>query len=359
MIWHKDYKLFDYDHFYRLDFIQGNEDDIWLYGNLGVLVTGQYDFVLVKINCAGDTLKSGQYTPWNPIPSCGIFNPDSSRLWFFGESFDYNGLGQRAEFDTSFNLQRIDWISTTVYGNINARWFTDSSLLFIGKYHVNSTPQDDDIGISIMDTALNTPNIHFFGATDTCDNPGAERCIDFREKSRVFYVGIHNVIFEFFPESPSWIMFGLLDHDLSPIYEKYYGGDAYYIPSSILGTHDNGSIIAATRYDYKTQNSEHDVIFLKFNEDGVITSNKNLFEPRFSDFLLYPNPGKNNIRIKTTQHHFSFSLYSFTGQLLFKEGIANENVTLSTMAIQPGIYIYLIIDESSNIYRGKWIKEQF
>lgn len=359
MIWKKDYKQFNYDHVYRLDFIQGHGEDIWLFGNMGMIVNGQYDFVLVKINCNGDTLKSGRYTPWNPTPRCGIFSPDSSKLWFFGASFDYNNIGQRAEFDTSFNIQRIDWISPTVHGNMNVRWFSDSSLLLIGKYYKNSTLQDDDVGISFMDTSLNSPDIHFFGATDTCDNPGAERCMDLRENNRIFYAGVHNVIFDFFPEGPSWIMTGLLNQELIPTYERYYGGDAYYVPSSILATQDNGSIIAATRYDYKTQNYEHDVIFLKLNEDGVITSNNSGFESFFSDFLVYPNPGENSLKIKTTHQHFSFSLYSFSGEHVLKKEITNEHVTFMTNNLQPGIYVYEIIDENNKIHRGKWIKKQF
>ncbi len=40
MIWKKDYKLFNYDHIYRLNFVKGAGNDYWLFGCIGILVNG-------------------------------------------------------------------------------------------------------------------------------------------------------------------------------------------------------------------------------------------------------------------------------------------------------------------------------
>ncbi len=354
-IWKKEYKLFDYDHFYRIDYLKGSNNSIWLFGNLGILATGQYDVFFLKINNNGDTLKSGEYTPWNPTLNCGIFSSDSSKLWFFGESFDYNGIGQRAEFDTNFILQRVDWIPTLVNGNMNARWHSDSTLLFIGKYYLNSSPQDDEIGISFIDTTLNTPNIQYFGAADTCDNPGAERCIDFIEPNRTFFTGVHNVIFDFFPEGVSWIMMGLLNADLEPIYERYYGGDAYYIPSSILATQDNGSIIAATRYDYKAQNFERDVLFLKLDENGLITSNPISPKADFVEINVFPNPSSDYIHIETPAQN-QLAIMNLSGQDLINQQITEPKTRIDISTLPNGIYFVRVTGEKMVQVR-KFIKQ--
>lgn len=58
----------------------------------------------------------------------------------------------------------------------------------------------------------------------------------------------------------SWFHLIKINPDISPIWEYWYGGDAYYFLYSILATNDSGCIMVGNRYDYETQNQERDIL---------------------------------------------------------------------------------------------------
>jgi hypothetical protein len=61
----------------------------------------------------------------------------------------------------------------------------------------------------------------------------------------------------------SWFHLIKINPDISPIWEYWYGGDAYYFLYSILATNDGGCIMVGNRYDYETQNQERDIFIVK------------------------------------------------------------------------------------------------
>ena len=356
ILWRKEYQLKEYDRFWKIEYFRKNENSIIVFGDIGLdSLGGQQDLFFAEITYSGDTIKTGYYLPHNPYVHTGTFNSDSSRIWIFGEGFDYNGRGERAEFDTNFLIRRIDWLPVVVDGYSNARWYSDNKMLFMGRYTVDYTPQDDDVGISFMDTALNTPVIHYFGSQDTIDYPGAERCFDFKDTNHIFFTGTHNIIFDFYPQGVSWLMAGLLDHDLNTVYYYLYGGDAYYIASSILATSDGGSIIAATRYDYRTQYNERDNYFLKLDQYGLITSSGSPKELVSTTIQLYPNPGTDNIRLLGVSEG-TLELYAADGREVLTRQIDKESNIISVSKLPSGYYYYRIFDKHKIEFTGKWVK---
>ena len=211
-----------------------------------------------------------------------------------------------------------------------------------GGLHIFNRPeQDDDICISFLDTALNSSPVHYFGAYDTIDDPGAERFIDFIDPSRIFYSGTHNLQFSFYPNGISWIMTGLIDSSLNLIYQNFYGGDAYYVPFSILATKDGGSIILGRRYDYHTQNNEYDVIFLKFDSQGSITGISSKNNNQLQTILTYPNPGADFIIMEGILYGSIFNLFNQTGLLLKSVNLTNGINHISTIDLQIWRILYL------------------
>lgn len=354
----KEYALKGYDRIDRMEYIMGRDNSIWLYGSIGNRPDPAMDFFMCKLNQEGDTIKTGYYYPYNPLAYSALFSPDSSMLWIFGSNYNFDGYGQRAVFDTSFNFISVKNIQSYVDPNMNTRWFTSGKILLGGNYVFFRTIQDDDIGISFIDTTLDNPEIHYFGALDTIDNPGAERFIDFITPSRIFFTGTHNLHFSFYPHGVSWIMTGLIDSSLNTIYQQFYGGDAEYYPFSLLATKDGGSMIAGRRFDYHTQDNEMDVIFLKYDSTGSITGTIPPEANQPYSFIVYPNPGQEYIQLTGNLEGLLFELYDQKGSLVRSTQLLNGANIIPTTDLQNGtIYIYQIKRNRQIIFTGKWIKK--
>ncbi len=355
----KEYALGDYSVIDRIEYLSGKNNDIWVYGSGSHRQNPARDFFLCKINGNGDTLKTGYYYPYNPLGFSAVFSPDSSYLWIFGKSFNFNGYGQRAIFDTNFNFISLAVIPSGVETNINVRWLTNSKMVLGGKYTFFTAIQNDDLGISFLDTALNNTSIHYFGTEDTIDNPGAERFLDFIDNSRIFYAGVHNLKFSFYQHEVSWIMTGLLGSNLNPLYQHFYGGDACYIPFSLIATKDGGSMIVGTRFDYKTQNNEHDVVFLKYDESGSITQIPDQGSYPWQSIVLYPNPGQDIINVTGGLENCFFKLYNQQGILQKSCPLKNGKNQVFTTDLQAGqSYIFRITNSNQTVITGKWIKSK-
>jgi len=72
---------------------------------------------------------------------------------------------------------------------------------------------------------------------------------------------------------------------------------------------------------------------------------------------VYPNPGQNNLFVKTGLKNSTFELIDFTGKILLKKFISAYSTEVNVSHLSKGIYFYRIYD-NKNIYEtGKWVKQ--
>jgi hypothetical protein len=76
-------------------------------------------------------------------------------------------------------------------------------------------------------------------------------------------------------------------------------------------------------------------------------------KPNLADAVnIFPNPAKNILQIKTTQHDYTFTLYNPEGQMVYQ----NQNVKeLNVAAFTSGIYYYTIKSKAGQLYSNKLI----
>ena len=263
------------------------------------------------------------------------------------------------EIDSNLNItnQGIDNWDT---GNLNdLEFLNDSVFILSGVKHIYNI-EKPQMGLLKMDLNYNIiDSIHFGKLIDTADYPGFSNNLDFISTNILFYGGTTNIdIYNpFFSTYISWFMLNKLDSDLNPIWQRYYGGDAYYTLWSILATQDGGCVLAGTRYDYLTQGYERDVYILKVNEDGLITWAHNVPEVT-RQVLVYPNPGSDVINIKTIENGITFELYDERGNKPIKKVLVDGNTIVNTGFLSPGIYVYRVLDVKGKVVEtGKWIKQ--
>lgn len=360
LLWHKQFEFDGYTDFGNMSVKKVN-DGFYVGGtltNYPIGINGHAYFCRFNSNC--DTVRT------KILPELGngqnisdfVFSADSSELWIMCYHV-INARGARIVLDTLFNIKRIQDFYESIYPNMNAQWITDSTLLFAGRYnHWVTSPEDNDIGITITDTSFTNLDFHYLGAQDTLDYPAWDHIFDFNHPDTIFYAGSHNVIIDFWPHGVSWIMLGQLNSNLQSRYERYYGGDAYYRAIDLIRTRDGGCMISAIRYDYLTQDQEYDVLILKLNEQGLITDVDEGLDIPFSNALVYPNPGYNTINVRTSFEKPVFRLFDFSGKIVFSKQLHQRTSKINSSNISAGIYFFQIISNNKVIEKGKWIKRK-
>ena len=152
----------------------------------------------------------------------------------------------------------------------------------------------------------------------------------------------------------SWFYLVKLNDDLTPIWEKHIGGDAYYGLANIYATNDGGCIMVGTRHDHTVQTvDEVDIYVVKVASDGTIAWEKEIIVN--NKVNISPNPGTDYITINSDVEYSNFSLFDINGKIVISDNTGAK--TINTSSLKQGIYIYKITDTKGNVLKtGKWVK---
>jgi hypothetical protein len=143
-------------------------------------------------------------------------------------------------------------------------------------------------------------------------------------------------------------------------WERFYGGDAYYLMGKIIATKDGGCLVGGMRYDYQnTSELQTDVIILKLNEEGLLVGNQKTPAIVMHEAIVYPNPGTTEIKVRIAAQYKEslFQLFDMNGKQVASKKIAGKWGTINTSFLKSGTYVYRISSEDGLFESGKWIKK--
>ncbi len=268
-------------------------------------------------------------------------------------------LDQYELLDTALNIvstQKIpDWLS----GNQSVAWDTDSTFYLVGKN--NYPPPSHNLGFIKQFHPMDTTG-HLYNhwrISDTVDYPAPWGGIDFKNKDSVFIGGTRNMWLGNHNSWPSWFIVLQTDSLLNIRWERFYGGDAYYMMGKIIASNDGGCIVAGTRYDYlNVTEQETDIIILKLNSEGLLTGTRDRPTIEMHEAIIYPNPGNETINVRVAYQHKQsvFELFDINGRHMLKQNFTGTHGTVNTAFLEQGTYIYRITSGDGLFESGKWVK---
>lgn len=309
-----------------------------------------------KISLSGDSLTSYFMSlPYKLTLSTDIIEKRDSLGYFaFGNDIaDLPLKGQRFELSKGFDSLYVVGIPASVDGYISSSWLNDTALLICGEGWSYS------IGV-LTHTEDNIPIDYncFKMEGDPRDHPALYKSLSIHEGNN-YIGGTSNMDYAnpFFSTYDSWFHLIKINPDLTPVWEYWYGGDAYYFMYSILATNDGGCLMVGNRYDDQTQSMERDIYIAKVNSDGLIVWTQEIPIDR-QVTTVYPNPGTNQLNIKTKRKEQLFELININGQVVIKQILFENRNTINTESLNSGMYLYRLIDEKNkSVETGKWIKK--
>jgi len=261
--------------------------------------------------------------------------------------------------DYAMNITKIDSMPGKLALYLNSKVLNTDEILISGKRdYPSSSPRTDKIGILKIDKSFLIKESYFLGPDDTITYPSVNNNFDFTDPNKIYCAGTVNVnIGAVFSTIPSFISIGKFDTSLNLLWQRYFGGDQYYVVYTMVATSDGGCIIGSTSFDYAKQNKERDLQFIKIDSNGLINGQNDL--PPITRFktVLYPNPGKDWVCVNTQLTDAELVFYDLTGREICAQSLVLGNNPVNVQKLKSGLYIYKILQNSEVRECGKWIKE--
>ncbi len=275
-----------------------------------------------------------------------------------GYSSQTNTVCQITTLDTILNIQSVDSVPRHYRGTLDSKHINDSCFLLGGSRFYSGNNEDDLRLTSLKYSDFSIMNNANLGKTDTTDYAAWCTNLDFINSNNIYFGGTSNLSGSSFSTNKSWFFLNNLDSTLNLNWQKFYGGDAYYVMFNLIATEDGGCLMAGYRYDHTIQGYERDIFILKVDSNGEFVSMNENSEIEVKEIIVYPNPGTNELIIRTALNdNIVFELFDSNGSLIKKSKIHSNLTTINTSSLSPGIYFYKFYNNQQVLDAGKWVKQ--
>ncbi len=161
----------------------------------------------------------------------------------------------------------------------------------------------------------------------------------------------------FFGTIDSWFHLIKFDDSLNVIWEKWYGGDAYYFLNSVLATSDGGCLMVGTKYPHGMTVPERVAHFIKVDANGNVQWTQDIKTHDIS-FKLYPNPTSSFFTIENKDFTIEkIELFDLTGKIISViDNCENTNIQINLEPYPNGVY-FAKINTSKGITTQKVVKQ--
>jgi hypothetical protein len=165
-----------------------------------------------------------------------------------------------------------------------------------------------------------------------------------------------DIYYPYYSSNDSWFHLIKVNQNLETVWEKWYGGDAYYLLYSVLATSDNGCLMIGTKFEHGLTVPERVAHYVKVDANGDVQWTQDIEMPEMS-YKVYPNPTQSVFNIENSELNIqSVELYDISGRYLKSiEDCNNATISIDLSPYTNGIY-FAKIKSSKGIRTEKVVK---
>lgn len=315
----------------------------------------------VEISAEGDIIN--QVIADNAHSLLNLFvNPnDDSGFYVLEKSGIPLHPNQIVKVDTLLN-QTITIINSQIGGELynmsskaTAKWYNDTSyFIYTDDFGENYDRQIEMYRMDSTHQFIAEPVL--FGPNDIDDDALFYKGMDFYTPENIYFTS-------FTWPSMSYVYpyyVAVIDENFELKGMKTYGGGNLYVGyDGILATEDGGCVMVGGCRDI-TGGDEYDYDgFISFYSlEDIITPATETTNPKDSDYVLFPNPGKDILNIHTARKGVRIEIYNQTAQLVHRQILDKGPYKKVNMTSLPsGVYSVKLIDKEGNVENKQWIKQ--
>ena len=293
------------------------------------------------------------YTILNPFP-----NPDGGLFLFrefMGNAFaGITRVDTNLNFDTTFYFpESLNGITCDMGTNGCCKWLNDSVYIICTQGFFETPTLDLYLyKVSKQHQLLTVP--FYVGNPTEHDICPPNQSIDWVDPQNIYTVGYMSLSMS----NRSTYYVSVINQDFELLGAKVCGGDYNTWINSIIATADGGCIMVGARRDYHSGNTlSADGYIAIFHPDDIITSAQETSNPNDSDYMLFPNPGSDQLNIQTARKGVKIEMFDQTGRMVFQQKLTDEfrNV-IFTNNLPAGLYHCKLTDREEFVENIKWVK---
>ena len=197
---------------------------------------------------------------------------------------------------------------------------------------------------------------------DEHDQKALCEAIDFRGDD-IYMCGLMNIMDAYGgsdPESVENFYVALFDGNMNLKGEIYYHNERLMLtPYSIFALSNGGCLVSTGGTDRNTFEQRHVIYKLS---DETLVGVEEAHDAGFAVAVVYPNPGKDVLNIRTALQNAHVEIYDLSGKLIHNQQITDNITAINTSAWPSGSYVWRVVAGTSTgsvieAETGKWIKE--
>ena len=321
------------------------------------------NLIFFDMDLNGDSLNYRKYEG----DSCGrkltdlIYNYDSTAYLVFTKDAHDDGTLRRCQaitIDTNLIQTKVDYFPEYFDDGITGKLIPGGNLVTGGLFHKISIEEFASAMAAFkFDPEFNNLGSSLIGNPDyDIRKDNGLVSMDYYDPNSIYVAGTFDYDVGIWIEHSSWIVIGKVDNSMNLLTEKYIGGDAYYSFKTINATNDGGVFIGATRYDYMTQDYEHDVYYFRFDSiEMTVSVDENIDGQMLQNAIVYPNPARNHFFLRTFETDSKLYLFDLEGNNVLSKTIKERITKVEIENIVSGHYLWKLVKNSEKIESGKII----
>jgi len=212
--------------------------------------------------------------------------------------------------------------------------------------------------ITIDQMFMEQLHLTFFKTPLMSENPAIHNGLS-KNNNHIYLGGTSNITLSnpYYSSADSWFHLVKFDETMNPLWEKWYGGDAYYLLYSVLATSDNGCLMIGTKFEHGLIVPERVAHFIKVDANGNVQWTQDI-ETHDISFNLYPNPTSSFFTIENNDFSIKkIELFDLSGKIISViDNCENANIQINLENFSNGIY-FAKITTSKGITTQKVVKQ--
>jgi hypothetical protein len=328
-----------------------------------IVITGynrnyNYDYNIdpfyYKLSLFGDSITSkfqdlgGNYMEF----SYHIMESLDSTYYFVSMQGDCNGtLKSLVILDKNFN--EISYRSFSLHGFISFCYINDSTIAIccsmMGDYNLHL--------ITIDNMFMENLHLSFYKTPLMRENPAIHNGLS-KNNNYIYLGSTSNINFSnpYYSSNDSWFHLVKFDETMNPLWEKWYGGDAYYLLYSVLATSDNGCLMIGSKFEHGLTVPERVAHYIKVDANGDVQWTQDIEMPELS-YKVYPNPTQSVFNIENFELNIKqIEVYDISGRYLTSiSDCNNSTISIDLTPFSNGIY-FAKIKSSKGVRTEKVVK---
>ena len=319
-----------------------------------VVPTGYFGSFITKLSIDGDSLAT-HIIPADSIREFTALHVDSNYYYAFSSDlWDQNIY----KYDTNLTL-----VSKTEIPKACAEKFTP---IFINDttYYTSGWAQPltyKQFGVMKATLSGQLLDSYFFGIVDSANTLANTEALC-KSGDYLYLFGNPYTSSSLIPYGngkPSWNYVAKLDTNLNIIWEKLYGGDAFYLAADITADIDGGLLLLSVRNDLHDGVNQLDVHLMKIDTAGSTVWVNNI-KVREIGVDIFPNPTTSqlNINLKSPNKIIrQLQIIDLQGKKILQKQINAKQTKLDVSNLSKGVYILEGLTNTGESFSRKFVKE--